>query len=110
MNEHRRSFLAIVALVSSSIAGTYFASYFILVMPSARLYVNEIGNLGDGPFPIYGVTHYRADGPWPEQIFLPLEAIDRSLRPAAWQCGVKTDRSLRSQAPGLNSTPNLIRQ
>jgi hypothetical protein len=97
MNEFRRMWFTVSLLMVSLLSGSYLASYFALVVPASRLYVDHSRDFGTGPIPVYGVSNYRLDEQWPEQIFLPLEAIDRSLRPKAWQFRIKDDQVLMAQ-------------
>ncbi|WP_425614675.1 hypothetical protein NA78x_004549 [Anatilimnocola sp. NA78] len=58
----------------------YVGSYLVLVLPEGRTaWVTGTGMKAD-----IALLHYRVDGQWPRAVYLPLEQLDRTARPASW--------------------------
>ena len=61
-------------------------SYFVLVVPQARIAIHKSARAGSFPY----LTHYRFGGTWSLRVYWPLEQIDRRTRPGAWILKVET--------------------
>lgn len=59
----------------------YVGSYFALVVPHGRAYVQM--PVFPGSAPLY-ISNYRLGDETPRAFFWPLERIDRKVRPQAW--------------------------
>jgi hypothetical protein len=101
MKESRCSIATTIVVSGLLTATLYVGSYLALVVPEGRVYLDRIGDVGNGPFTIHAVSNYRAGGEWAERIFLPLELIDRKLRPNAWKFRLQTESPRKwSRIPG----------
>ena len=85
MKDARRFVVATLLWTSGLFISIYVGSYLALVVPEGRSYLDHVGDIGNRPFTVHAVSNYRAGGAWAEQIYLPLETIDRQLRPQAWR-------------------------
>jgi hypothetical protein len=82
----------ITALVVLLVPLVYVGSYFALVSPQV-LAIITYDRTNDPQHPVMGsvrYSHYRFGFNLSEQLFWPLEQIDRNVRPEAWE----TDPSL----------------
>jgi hypothetical protein len=64
----------------------YVGSYLALVVPSGKLEL-VVTYLGDEPVQGFLVHRYRVGGEWLATAFMPLELIDRKVRPELWNPG-----------------------
>jgi hypothetical protein len=81
MKKHAAPLIAAILLLLPVL---YVVSYFAIVLPGGTLswtiQVTHTGNI----IHTGGRTHYLFGGRVAEVIFVPLEQIDRKVRPAAW--------------------------
>ena len=100
MDEHkptRRSLApAVVVAFLLLLPLLYIGSYLVLVVPKGRL-VPVVSQMGEQTVSGFAVYRYRVGGHWLANAYLPLERIDRKLRPEIWDSGPNFEIELSAQ-------------